>query len=717
MRFFNKYVCFEYLRFLEMSKRAEFVSKIYLCNADTLDGLKELAESSGLTDENSPYYCGDLPLIKKKTGLVDNCTLFVGSKYLSGRKLATLCSNMCKSCVLYPASGKAEERYERICVAALYKEEYNRKSTRLDTRFRAEQVFVFSDSKDRPCSVTVKVGRLLFAGIKEAFDSLSRNDIESDTEYLSELILSRLTSLNEERGAVKEDLKHVVRAYLETEYNELSVNSAVAALMAPVRKTPRSKVEPALPGQMNLFEMADLESQAGGARSNKEEKEPEAAQGDGVEETSKDREHENRYEDTPLEDDLDSCAAAAGDNSSDVPVGEASGEVTENAGSKEDEKEGAPSEETETDAALSDYGLDASGVSAGEDESRNQGEVIKEENASDSEETENEESSSSSDGEEAEHFFTSPSEGVCLSRIGSGPEITAISSQQTYSLFRLLYNSRLVACEVGRLDGELGIFILGDSKFERPVFAGDGCLRKEFFLEFLGTDKYTVVTVNYELLCELARMYGFDAEGNAASIGAAYRAVRGGDEVYPWKFILDYAGEGEAGARGFERCLDAYIPAYAALLKEILEKERYKAYKNNMFYEYVLSSSSYMGGALRSRRRNIFRTSFCGCDFLYQRGMRKALPGIIYTCGFKETEAVKKDENFFIVLCTRIFKRYPFDKCRWNLLSIKESEISFFVRGTDSETVGIIRERIGLAVADTCRALGLPPITFFVEVE
>lgn len=675
MIFGNRYLCLEYIPYLKSFEEKEaYAASILRYQFGSIENAEQFIKDYKLNDKDSVYYCIDTDRLKEKERGIRDCAEFIKHKLPD----AALCKKMCESCVLCAKTWKLEEEFEWRYVNALYHSGLHMDVNSINRNLKSSQLFIYGSNTDKPVYFSIRLTQRLDELIRNNYKNL-RKDYNADLKFLQQKISEQYEKRGKNLAAqIRKDIYIRIKAILDMKVSLEDAEYAVTILTENRRTVPtRKNIIDSM--QDNLMDIKITK--------------------------------EDKVKDTALE-----IAPIENTEIKEIPIVEIIDEINL-------EQEGSIIN-TQMDL-LGSIGVEVKKEAAGEaDNAQNLSSDI------DKIKETKKENNSNSEEQKAPVKEEKKEEAVKLAFIVDGNELIIDSKKETETFLRLrgrediaalfdrLYDCRMISCEAVNLDNEQGIFIFGNTNFDVPVFARWEQLSNQDTNLLLNSNKYVTLTLNYEGLMQKARRKGMDAEGNCASIASAYHALHEESDIYPFGKLLKESSLSleQSTPVTFLEIFKNYFRIYSHLKNVILDEKVLRYYKINKFYEYALSSADEMEYITRGTGINLSRLDFYTNEFRYQPWFKPRYKGTVFQLYIKDAEVISKLTHFKATLIRNIFKREPFENTKWAILYMSDSDLYLYSKQTNKEVVNHIKERIGVALADTCKAYKLKPLTFIVNI-
>lgn len=691
----NKYPCLEYLQWISNKEhRASLVVGILLKHESSFDNALNYIKEFELDNSASPYFCGDAELFNKCRNKADDCSRFIGS-YISPN---TLCKQMCDGCSYNSkCNTKADEWYEWQYISGLYHYDYYSDNDSINKCLKASCFFMY-EVKEKPIYFNLKIANLLDVIIRA---NKGLRDKENAIAFICDEITKTNTKCIKAGEPFLSDIRAIVKSILDIKVSKEEMDKAVTTLLEKRKVSSKSSKnrKNADENQILLFDFNDAadEKKSSDSSESYETKQIISSEGESI---------ESLQEKVLLA--LNAEAAKSVE-----PVNEAKEIENQDLQETSQENDSSPILDNEPEPIENHIPVDTDD-SVESDALPQEPDAIKV--------TDNKENTAATEQDiDAKQstlylFDTNNDKGLTLHPDKEKGQIVTLTRDKLIALFSLLSNSRFIACEAVRINKQEGLLIKGEEFFPCPVFVERECLDEAFFYELYNSqNEYVVITMNYTRLAQIARRVGYCYEGNVGSLSAAYHAL--------YKDRCVYAIDGLISNNIIKRTVsflevfDEYIPAYCKMVGMLLDQGRLRKRKDNQFYEYILSTSNDMSYITMAKGYNLKRIDYYTNEFKYQPGLRLRCKGKMLRLYIRDIDKIKDMDEFRVHLLRNIFRREPFDRLYWSLMAASENDVVIFVRSTNNDLLNYIKERLGVAVADTCKYCKLDPVTYITEIH
>lgn len=271
-----------------------------------------------------------------------------------------------------------------------------------------------------------------------------------------------------------------------------------------------------------------------------------------------------------------------------------------------------------------------------------------------------------------------------------------------------------VKCRNGNVY-DRGLLVYGDGFPElnigRAVFVPESVMLGAHLEDFLCRFNYRILTLNYELLSEMAISKGTSARHSGIlSLRALYHvwSHEKTELLYP---IVEMASDAGMAFTQESSVLASVFMNYIYLAARfsLSDRKQEKLRKMYQIYEYALSTSADISRMFTTDGgRNLTRKGYSDCDFKYNpKYNHKRNHGTVLTASVKidyaEGPTLDEQKHVKQMICKLAFHRYPYLGCDWTLLYLRNGAAAVYVNvrtdGKDTE----FSEGLNEAIADTVK--------------
>lgn len=293
-------------------------------------------------------------------------------------------------------------------------------------------------------------------------------------------------------------------------------------------------------------------------------------------------------------------------------------------------------------------------------------------------------------------------------RIEAGRYIGNIHDSITVSIEAAVFNEEEGLLFCSSLDG-------------KPVFLRREILNEEILQNVFDGKKYTLFSMNSVPVRKYAWDYGIVGIRKLISLSAMYHVSCDDDRIYPAGYFLKMLGsDAELTAQSF---LTELLPFYAKidvmLFSEIVSAGKEKESVRLNLYEEVLASSYALRQISKINCCPLRRKGYTENGYELPSDIEKTKGGSIIKCCCANEGGAPMDFDFLTNMFVKLFKRPPFSSMniRWSVLKLSETEIYLWTHLKNSAGVGMIKEAMAIAIADTARKLKREPYEIYFETD